>query len=290
MASDLATTINFINYSDAYENANRYIHSEKAALKKLENAIEAGDDILAKAIRKVAEQNNWDISTTLESAAQKAHDGFQAVLTQYEALANDIDGQLGRGEITVKRADDLFTINSARADGPGQIDAIANQMAKIVASADRITAAEIGKLTATPGTAQDQLLAEMRLTKAWERVRREFDSVPAENRTGLLSSVLGKLRSATDPYEVAVILLEGPSYLSVKGVENAQDSINHTLQQIRPEIGAAAAYATAAHQLEVVIMYDARVVRDTISSRAKAIRGTGYGYADPTSADIQRQH
>jgi hypothetical protein len=278
MAQDLTNAAQQLSRIDAIDHVNRYVHSERQAITKMQTAISTGDTTMVNALTVHAQKHGWNIGVTLIDAAAKADKGFNAIAEDHAAAVITIRNELVQGNVTTQGSAAHFDAISIKSDWAGQIETIVSRGKAVVAYADKALETAISNLTAQSGGAQDQLLTEMRITRAWDRVRREFEAqgggldAPAILRT--------KLTATTDPYEIAAIITEGPSYLTTNGIKDAAEYINTLLTATIPAIAEAAQAASEAHKFETVLNYDAGILRKMTANTGNAyfvgLKANGY--------------
>lgn len=261
----ISSISNQISYRDAQARAQKLRDSTFTRDLYLK-AIENGDDNLALAIQEVSADKGWALVTTDFSAtATAANDGFVALAADHYAAVRVIQAQRDAGLITDKGAQDQFDRAAKTNDWAGELDAIVAKATIPINTARNAEAMAISRLTTPKGDTNDQLLAEMRLTKAWDRVKNEVKT-PIKAGAIPVAALCRKLEAAIDPYEIAAIITEGPSWLLSKGESDGTDLINATLAHIDPLVGNAIAGATSAGRFEATLLYDARVVRQIITT------------------------
>ena len=274
---------NQISYRDARERAEK-LYGEKSASNLYLKAIESGDDNLAIAIQEVSQDKGWTIVTTdFSNIASVTNAAFTVLTASHNVAVDKIRVKHRDGLLTDKGAQDMFDMTAKENDWAGQLDAIMTRALIPIDVARRASSMAISRLTTPRGDTQDQLLAEMRTGKAWDRIK---GIVEQRMSTGMdaTTTLCNMLLSTTDPYLTAAILTEGPSWLLAKGEADATDLINATLAQADPVVGNAVAGATAAGRFEAVLQHDARVVREIISTYKLTSSDLGTeGYVDLTS-------
>lgn len=272
-----------ISYRDAQARAQKLSDTSFTSDLYLK-AIENGDDNLVLAIQEVSKDKGWTlVATDFSNVAATANDGFVALAADHYAAVRVIRSQHDAGLITDKGAKDQFDRAAKANNWAGELDAIVTKAMTPVDVARRAESMAISRLTKVSGDTNDQLLAEMRTSKAWDRVKGEIKPV-IRNGAIPVAALCRKLETSTDPYEIAAILTEGPSWLLSKGEADGTDLINATLANCDPLVGNAVAGATTAGRFEATLQYDARVVREIITAYTLTSRDLSTeGYVDLTT-------
>jgi hypothetical protein len=271
-----------ISYQDAYAQISRYQHSEGGLLKQMTKAIEVNDSTMIAAITAYAKKQGWAVGIGIEQAALRTHVAFTEVFVDYQQSVAQIRANLTTGNISAQYASDQFDTIAKSQGWDDKISAITQTSQVVAAAADATLTAARANLTTPTGDTQDQLLTEMRLGRAWERILREFGTTNADP----LRTLTRKLEHSTDPYELLALLTEGPSWLRANGIKDPDAVMTAELVRVYPAIADATRNATAAHKFDITVRYDANVLRRMLTdTSAAAAELRTEGYVDPTTVD-----
>ena len=233
-----------ISRRDAEDRASR-IHDQDAAVALLKTAERNDDNNLAYAIRKRAVMFAWDVTgATNGTLAQELNTEFLAIVKAHKAYGQGIRNNLDAGLISASYAKDLIEAG----DFMNRLDLV---LERAQVNRDQGVKSFEGTITAitTPtGTTEQQLLAEIRAGRVWDRLTRELDTLkdPAKAMSLITDRML-----AADAAELSVIVGEAPSYLISRGLPNAKQIIIATLAQGNPSVSKAYDRMNAAERLLV---------------------------------------
>ncbi|GAA2082379.1 hypothetical protein GCM10009840_18190 [Pseudolysinimonas kribbensis] len=288
--SNLATAGLNIEAYDARYRAEARVGDAKSALREYTNAVLHGDTIYADAVRKRALKQGWAFGP-LDGVAQRIDNDFHAVIVQFNVTLAQVRDQLAANQITAQYATQQIQAKAAELDT--DVDGIVQQADTFTNAAQQMFDAAVGRLTANTGDTNQQLLNEMRIGRAWERLKAEFNADPS-----LTAFTITQRISRGDINEVAAVLTELPSYLAASGrgrdVDTWMDAIYGNLRDADPVIAAAARDLKQAQRLQLIVAQDARTVRSLLADSGLAARsldsrpGAASGYVNPTSVDYAR--
>lgn len=250
------------------------------AIALLHRATAAGDKILADAITKTAAQKGWNMNLkNLADYTADLHNQFADIISGHDALSREWRDPLSSKHVTpgyVKEQTSAET--QAR---KAKLDAILNEANGFVADAQADYDRAYAALTATDGDTNEQLLAEMRATKTWERMQRELTNV---DPTSLTDELTRRVATA-DPNTLRTLIEEMPSFLTGRGIRDA-DAVVKAAVSARPELADAKARISEAARVQAVVMHDTQ----HISARLNDITAqdvtpdTWVAYVNPDTA------
>ena len=277
-----------ISYRDAYDHVNRYVHTERAAIKKLQEALRDGDEVMARAIRAVAESAGWDVSLEATSHAQRAQDAIRALIDERNTKAATINAQRADGTITDRGEQQQIDIARTSGRWLEKLDAIRDTAQVYIDATKTDLQRALARFTEPTGSAQDQLLTEMRLTRAWGRIRQEIES-PTAATTNYTIALNIRLSESTDPHEVAAILSEGPSYTRTYGEADPTAVFHDTLASKDTRVAAAVEAARIATQFETVLNHNLRQAREILTVHHSSPLGLdSTAYVDMVTIDYSK--
>jgi|GEM_PF-4974679 len=268
MSDNLAISATQITYSDAYDHVNRYIHSERAAIQKMQKAVAEGDQNMIRALEAFSAKQGWNVTVNIDTLAADTQNALLELLDEFNTATAPIRDLTVNGSYTPdygrKTLDDLAT----RRGWEPSLDAIVAKATTMIDGARKGYETAITRITAPKGTTQEQLLTEMRVTKAWDRIRQELD-LHTSNPPTLMNQYETFLSdNISDPYTTEALLTEGPTYLRINGVAKAQEFINAHLASIDPIVATAAERAQSAGRFEPVLIHAANIIRSIITSNS----------------------
>lgn len=259
------------------------ITTQEEAATLAKRAWKNGDRDLHAAIREVAQTKNWSLTMTpapknTTDLAAETHKQFTELLASRDDAIAPYAADLQAGRIT-----DEYVANQlapGAAERNERLIAIKESVNQHYAAAEAEYEKAYQSLAATSGDTTEQLLTEMRATKAWERTQRELANLDA---IALLSQLNHRVKEA-DPTTLRVLMEEMPSYLTSRGVPNAADLVRHAIGQ-RPELADASARMTQAARLRDVTVHNSNKVSEVLNTITASNTGEDarVAYVDPTS-------
>ena len=256
-----------------------HLTNEADAAEQYRAARDNHDSFLANAIKRTAETNGWNMNrpNTTELAAQ-IHEQYTELLTSRDNAIAPYQADLKAGRITSEYvADQIAASTTERQD---RLTAITETVNKYYADAEASYDQAYRSLATPTGDTNEQLLAEMRATKAWERTQREMANIDA---TGLLGQLSQRVKDA-DPTTLRVLIEEMPSYLAGRGVPDAPAAVRRAIGQ-RPELKDANARVTEAAKLRDLTVHNSKQIGDVLNTIAHNDTDARVAYVDPTSID-----
>ena len=244
MTVNYTPTAKTIIYRDAEDRANR-IHDQDAAIALLKSADRNDDRTLGFAIRKRATMFSWDLTgQTNGTLANDLNTEFRAIVTAHKAYGQGIRQDLDARAVSAEYAKTLM-------DAGDFVHRLDTALERAVTNRDQAVKSFEGTIAAiiTPtGTAEQQLLAEIRAGRAWDRLTRELDVI--KDVAKAMALILDRILTA-DPAELSVVVSDAPSYLIGRGLPNAKASIIAALAQSHPAVSKAHDKMNAAERLLV---------------------------------------
>lgn len=191
------------------------------------------------------------------------HDALLAVLNEHEAVVQRVRGEMNAGLTTEAGAKDAVAKAAERGQWLQRVGQVETSVADWLdrATSD-VSKARTAIMTPQPGTATDQLLAETRAVRAWDRLRRTLDA--ADEPTALFKG-LAAVKSASGD-DLRVIVEELGPYLEDRGVDRVPQQIDDALADSNADYGRAKAYLTAAQQTSAWLQAAAATIRDHVMS------------------------
>lgn len=259
------------------------ITTQEEAAAQAAKAWKAGDRALHQAIREMAQAQNWSLKmtptpkNTTELAAQ-IHTEFTELLTSRDNAIAPYQADLKARRITADYvADKLAAGTTERQE---RLAAITESVSKHYADAEASYEQAYQALATPTGDTNEQLLAEMRASKAWERTQREMANVAD---TSLLSQLTSRVKDA-DSTTLRVLIEEMPSYLAGRGIPDASAVVRRAISQ-RPELADVNARITEAAKLRDVTTHNARHLAEVVSNITpdNTAPDARVAYVDPTS-------
>lgn len=272
----------------AYEAAARRtaesITSPEEATRKRQAALDNGDRQLANAISTTIKERwnthmpqNTHNPANFDTYTAQLHEDLMGVVT-----AHDSASQKWRPELDSKRVTNEYVseqIKDATEANRAKINDVLEDVKGYLNAAQSDFDQAYKSLTTVTGDTNEQLLAEIRAGKTWERTKQELDALGSDR---LYSEALNRIGSA-DPSTLGIYMQELPSYLASKGINDAADTVRHAVTA-RPELHEAQARLTKAAKLHTVVQHNA----GNIDSRLNAVtnddtKPVDIAYVDPTT-------
>lgn len=286
MTDTLGTTFQQIDYQDAYDQVARYTHTERAAIESLRKALAAGDEVRARAIVAYSKKEGWDVSLSFARVAETTQAALYDLIDDYNIatlpIRNAVIGKDYTAEGGRKKLAALVPKWTAR------VDDIETKARVMIDAANKARDAAMVRFTHPKGSVQEQLVTEMKVTRAWDRLKAELNAgtTAVGDRVAAFSA---KLAATTDPYELEALVSEGPSYLTIGGIRDAGQLITSMLAQRDPGVANATAKAHEAARFEAVLVYAINVVRKIVTSESiSTTELKRAGWVDMTSIDYTR--
>jgi len=258
------------------------IYYEAEALRKFGLAASSGDTIMMDAIKKVAGERGWNaITINFDQLAADAHAAFQDFIQKYNAITQAIHDQRIRGNLTDQGMNDQLDQAATTYAWDQQITAITGTVHDAMTTADKIYQAELQKLAGTPADATEALVAEMRTTRAWARIKTDLD----HDKRPAVEALRHRISNATDPYELRAIVEEAPTWAAAHDVPDAQSIVPSILEATHPDLADAAYTKRVASGLNVVVEHDANTIRQAIA-RQLPLSGNNFAYVNPVTSNF----
>lgn len=219
----------------------------------------AGDKILADAITKTATQKGWNMNRkNLSDYTADLHNQFADIISGHDALSREWRDAVRSKKVAPDYVkEQTSTETQAR---KAKLDAILNDANSFVADAQSDYDRAYAGLTAITGDTNEQLLAETRATKTWERMQRELTNLDPMK----LTDELTRRVATADPNTLRTLIDEMPSFLAGHGIPNA-DAVVKAAVSARPELADAKARITEAAKVQAVVMHDTQHISDRLS-------------------------
>ncbi len=256
------------------------ITTRQEAIDAYKAARAADNRHLTRAITQAARTNGWNIMTKpLNDYAQELHIELMDVIAQHDTTSRVWRDELNNKRVTPDYVNEQIAGNvTANRD---KINDLLTGVQQYVTDAQTEYDNTFQSFVTPTGDTNEQLLAEIRAGKTWDRTQRELSSVP---ETQITAEVTNRIRNA-DASTLKVYLEEMPSYLASKGLSNAADVVRTAVQQSRPELQEAQARVTQATKLHDLVSHNARQISERLNTvtPADATPRDLIGYVDPTS-------
>ncbi|HEY4269972.1 MAG TPA: hypothetical protein VGM94_17450 [Galbitalea sp.] len=280
--ANITDSLNALSAIDVYDSLVQYSPSEAKLLDQLQKATATGDSATIAGITRYARRFKIPIVTDIASAAETADTAFQVIFANYQGAIREVRDALTAGKISSAYAAELRGASMLRQDFPAQIQAAVDKALVVTRMAQATLQGELAKIAnSTTGDPTTELLTELRVTRAWGRLKPLLDA-----SDGDFSQYIRLLGETTDQYELLALLNEGPAYLELHGVKSASKQVNQRLGQIYPAIATAAKDAHAAEKFEIVIRTDAGILtRITGDGNGFVDALKSEGYVDPTAVN-----
>jgi len=182
------------------------------------------------------------------------------VLNEHEKSVQRHRADLANGHLTREGYEAAVARDRDRGQWSAKIDAVDAEISAWMQRAEANTAKARTALTTVDGTATEQLLAETRAMRAWQRWKPVLDT---EDPVTALTSVLDGIRT-TSGEERRALLEEAPSYLRTRGVADIDEEVDRTLADADPQFGYAKSYEPIAAGLAGNLQAAAQTTRDHI--------------------------
>lgn len=267
--------------------AGRITTPEEAARER-QKALTNGDKQLASAITETVTERGWTAQMTQASRPPKSFEEYAAELNdQLTGLvtAHNTTSAQFRDDLRAKRITSEYVATQTQATATArmeQLNSIRQGVDGYVNEARESYDSAYRALMAATGDTNEQLLAEMRATKAWDRISRELSALPAENLT---EGILSRVRDA-DPGTLRAIIEEAPSFLAGRGLANAEEMVR-SLVATRPELSDAHAQVSKATKLRDVVTHNTKHIEEHLNSIGAddVTPDTWTAYVDPTTVN-----
>lgn len=262
------------------------LYGEKTAASAYVEALATGDDLYAAAIRRSAVEHGWtSIVAPVAAIASQTDEEFRAIVDGFQASTETIRDGLAEGKLTAKGAEAL---------ADNVVPALVTRLDVAIAKANvfidagrRALDLAVRSLTAAAGDTNEQLLTEMRIGRAWDRVKAELDAVYSRGDSVLLAMLERLQRS--DQYELAALLTEAQSYLTAHREDDKKGLIRQTLKTINPAVAEAAENLQHLENFQVFLVHDSEVVRSIVTDPSLVVPDLAVeGYLDLTTADYTK--
>lgn len=201
---------------------------------------------------------------TMSNQLAALHNSLLSVLDEHEKTVTRVREDLNAGFVTEPGAKDAIAKAAARGNWLGRISQVETAVTDWIDRATTDVAKARAKLT-TPeaGTATEQLLAETRATRAWDRLRRTLDA--ADEVTAFFKAIEAVKTASGD--ELRVLLDELGPYLDMRnGDGQAEQEIDAALVASKADYGRAVAYLHTAQQTAAWLGTAATILRDHVLS------------------------
>ena len=258
-----------LNLRDAAERAAR-LYSENAAKDLYASAVSIGDTNLIDAIEDRAELKGWAVSPS--GAAKTIHNAMVALVDDHKKAGIDLNEDIRAGLLTTAGLEAATAKFTQSGQYTARLDAIVDKAATAAAASAAKLQSAVDVLSTSKGGVQEQILDEMRATKAWDRIKAEItgNSKITSNATTIYE--LGKrITASSDPTTRRVILEESKSWLAGLGhpVDNSTDVLTYLTEQLigsDPALSTLDAEAKAASKLAMITTHNAGKLRPRLSS------------------------
>ena len=191
------------------------------------------------------------------------HNKVLRVLAEHKAKSDYARGEMQAGRFTQDGAFDAVHKESARLNWVGQLDEVAEWAQAFEDKADAQIGVVLKSITAPAGTVQEQQLAEARNARAWERLRRLFDT---DGDSQVFFSSLRRLKETVDVAEISVLVAELPDYLAARGHEPKEIArfLNEAIAEVVPAFDFARRNAVFAGEVNRTMRANVRLAKQTI--------------------------
>lgn len=264
---------------NAREQATRITTPEEAAAAS-DKALRYGDRRLYNAINETARTKGWTNMTkpkSIEEYAAEINTALNAVISDHDAISRpwreSLSGRKVTPEYVAEQTGQALAANRSRVEDV--LSGVKTHLNEAQATFDQA----YRDLTTFSGDTNEQLLAEIRAGKAWDRVRRELDAIDPER---LSTDTLNRISSA-DQATLGTLIQELPSYLASRGLAEANTIVRHGVGA-RPELADAQARIAKAQRLHDVTIHNVKNMNsrlDTITHNDTT--HADVAYVDPTS-------
>ena len=220
---------------------------------------------------------------SIEDYAAEIHDEFDNIVKAHHAKVTRWGEQIATKKVTREYVREQ--IAPAIAGHREHLNDIAEGAEKYVESARADYDRKVAALTAVKGDTQEQLLAEMRAGKIWDRIQRELANV--KDTGSLANETIVRVRSA-DAATLGVLVAEMPSYLASRGMSDADMLVQSAIHDAHPDLQDAGDRVTAAGKLREVVTYDIARVSKELDQIDGTARDTAalIGYVDPSAVQV----
>lgn len=206
MSINYTPTAEAISRRDAEDRASR-IHDQDEAVALLKSADRNSDRGLGFAIRRRATMFSWDLTgQTNGTLANDLNTEFRAIVTAHKAYGQGIRQDLDARAVSAEYAKDLMEAG----DFAHRLDTVLERAVTNRDQAVKSFEGTIAAITTPTGTAEQQLLVEIRAGRVWDRLTRELDVI--KDPASAMSLITTRILTA-DPAELSVIVSDAPSYL-----------------------------------------------------------------------------
>lgn len=257
--------------------------SERNARRMFKRAVQSGDTYFRDAILRQAKLNGWDVVPNVDEVAQDVDDRTRELVRDFAQTTDHLVGLRIAGHVSAQLALERFAALAKSSGWAAKLDGITRDGTQPSRDAAANLTAQIAGLTAT-GRADDPMVVEIRTGRAWDRLKAVLDRA---SESALISVAAGRLGSAADPYELRAAVAELPTYLELRGFEEADDMVRAILQQTSPDVATAVRDQRRADRLRDVVNHNDSAVRHLISTLPNrtgiAVLGPESGYVDPSS-------
>lgn len=192
------------------------------------------------------------------------HNSLLSVLDEHEKTVTRVRDDLNAGFVTEPGAKDAIAKAAARGNWVGRINQVETAVTEWIDRATSDVAKARAKLT-TPeaGTATEQLLAETRAVRAWDRLRRTLDA--SDEPTAFFNGIAALKAASGD--ELRVLLDELGPYLETRnGGDRVEQQIDDALVASKADYGRAVAYLRSAQQTAAWLDTAATILREHVLS------------------------
>lgn len=197
-------------------------------------------------------------------------DQLVAVIDAHDASVTRHATRVNQALLTDAGFEEAVAADRDREQWVAKVDAVSAAVEEWVDRAEsNVSAARAALEAPQPGSPVEQLLAEQRAVRAWERRKAIMDTqAPVEAHLALLEAVR---RTSGD--ERRVLLEEGPAYLQARDAASPDGEIDRVLAQTDPAYGYAVEYFEAAQKAAGSLVTAASVTREhVLGSRVASAR------------------
>lgn len=262
-----------ITRRDAADRASR-VSTMSEALTLIKRAKDSGDSVMVEAL-----QNHiavkWPLPKTdwLAKLAQ-TNTKLIAVLSDFrrDPFVKKLSDAASRGEVTREYANNELAKIVASPRYLPVVEAITTEASNVQEKSGVAFDSRYNSLTTISGDVNSQLLAEMRTSKLWERLKSDM----ANMDNGHASAHLLELFKHGDLETRYMIRNEAPSYMRTRGLEDFDSALLATLTTADADLNRDKQEKIASSKYAASTLFNARYVREQItklpSSTAPSLR------------------
>lgn len=255
------------------------ITSRLEATQLHEQAVANGDHMLVKTIKRTATEKGWNLmAKNVNDAATELHEQFSGIIASRNAVADVYRDDLRNGRITPEYVAEKTA--SSIGEQKGRLEQILADATGYLNDAQAEYDNTYRALTTPTGDTNEQLLAEMRATKAWDRIQRELSTL----EPGDIATTLANKVTTADPGTLRALIEEAPSFLAGHGVRDA-DALVRSMVDARPELADARVRIGESTRLRDVVTHNTGRLSKLIDDIAGDATNpdTLVGYVNPTA-------